>query len=227
MELTWDSAFSPGGLVGHFAYVLLVGSMLMRSITVLRVLVIASATVAIVYSIYWLRDPVSTFWESLLVVVNVVQIARQWHANRRAKFSPEEQQLVAERLSSLSRSDARHVLNMGVWVDGTPGTILTTQGDPVQHLVYLVAGEVDIHSDGTRVGACVPGNFVGEMSVLDGGPASATATVATPSRYWLIPAQHLRDLHRSNPDIAAAFELGIARDLRTKIISANQRRAMS
>lgn len=209
--------------MGHFAYILLVASMLMRSLTALRLLVIASALVAIAYAVFWLRDPVSWFWESMLVLVNVFQIVRQWLANRRARFSPEEEHFVAERLSSLSRHEARHLLNLGVWMDGFEGTILTTQGEPVQHLVYLIDGKVDIYSDGERVGACVPGNFVGEMSVLEGGQASATARVASPSRYWLIPAEQLRQLHRKSPKVAAALELGIARDLRTKIISANAR----
>ncbi|MDF1727685.1 MAG: cyclic nucleotide-binding domain-containing protein [Sulfitobacter sp.] len=223
LDLSLSSALSPGGLVGHVAYVLLVASMLMRSITALRLLVIASALVAMVYAALWLGDPVSLFWEGMLVIVNVFQIVRQWLANRRARFSPEEERLVSERLGSLSRQEARHLLNLGLWLDGVPGTVLTTEGEPVQHLVYLATGMVQIEAGGQTVGACVPGNFVGEMSVLESGPASATATVSKPSRYWLIPADKLRRLHRKRPTIAAALELGIARDLKTKILNANAR----
>ena len=43
MELTLASAFSQEGLLGHAAYVLLVLSMLMRTLLWLRLLVIASA----------------------------------------------------------------------------------------------------------------------------------------------------------------------------------------
>jgi CRP-like cAMP-binding protein len=68
----------------------------------------------------------------------------------------------------------------------------------------------------------MPGNYIGEMSVLEGGDASATATVSQPSRYWLISANQLRALHEKEPGIAAAFEVGIARDLRTKILSENK-----
>jgi Co/Zn/Cd efflux system component len=135
------------------AYILLVASMLMRTLSALRILVIASALIAILYATIWLNDPVSSFWEALLVIVNVIQITREWHRNRRARFSAEEQEFVSERLSSLSRGDARHVLNMGVWADGTTGTVLTTQGMPVKHLVYLIAGAVDIEFDTVKVGA--------------------------------------------------------------------------
>ena len=227
LEFTLESAFSTGGLVGHLTYVLLVASMLMRTLIALRVLVIASALVAIVYAVVWLNDPVSSFWETLLVIVNVVQITLEWLKNRRARFSAEERKFVSERLSNLSFGDARHVLNMGVWVDGPPGTVLTRQGEKVPHLVYLVSGEVSIEVDGVRVGACMSGNYIGEMSVLEGGSASATATVSVPSRYWLISADQLRALHLKAPNIAAAFEVGIARDLRTKILNVNAQTANS
>lgn len=227
MELTLSSALSPGAMVGHFAYLLLVASMLMRTLFALRLLVIASALVAIAYAAIWLNDPVSSFWEALLVLVNILQITREWIANRRARFSVEEQAFVDARLSELSPSEARYVLNLGVWADGAAGTILTTQGEPVNNLVYLIAGAVDIEFDNAKVGSCFPGNYIGEMSVLEGGQASATATVSEPSRYWMVSAKQLRKLHQNQPKIAAAFEVGIARDLRAKIIKANESHAFA
>jgi len=52
VELTLESAFSTGGLVGHFAYMLLVLSMVMRRMIWLRILVILSALVAIAYALF-------------------------------------------------------------------------------------------------------------------------------------------------------------------------------
>ena len=60
MELTLASAFSQEGLLGHAAYVLLVLSMLMRTLLWLRLLVIASAILGISYAAFILGDPVST-----------------------------------------------------------------------------------------------------------------------------------------------------------------------
>lgn len=222
MELTFESALSPGGMVGHLSYLLLVISMLMRSMTWLRLFVIASAFVAIAYDTIWLKDPVGVFWESLLVTVNIMQIAREWVIERRATFSPEEARFIKARLSSLSKAEARRLLNMGVWVDGPPGAVLTTENEDVDLLVYLVKGRVDIFLNSKLVGSCGPGNFVGEMSVLGNRPASATAIVAEPSRYWMIPSHRLRALQISNPTLAGAIETGIARDLRNKIVSRNE-----
>jgi len=227
LELTLESALSPGGMVGHLSYLLLVISMMMRSMTWLRLLVIASAFVAIAYDTIWLKDPVGVFWESLLVTVNIVQIAREWFIERRARFSVEEMQFVNARLSSLSKADARRFLNMGAWINGPTGAVLTTENQDVDLLVYLVKGRVDIFLNDKLVGACGPGNFVGEMSVLGHRPASATAIVAEPSRYWMIPSHRLRTLQISDPVLAGAVETGIARDLRTKIISHNEAHSKS
>ena len=107
MELTLDSAFSTGGIVGHLAYVLLIASMLMRQMVWLRLLVIASALVGILYSIVWLSDPVSSFWETLLVTVNVVQLGITWRQNSRARFSARELSFTSRRLRGLAPGEQR------------------------------------------------------------------------------------------------------------------------
>jgi hypothetical protein len=223
LELTLESALSPGAMVGHFAYLLLVISMLMRSITWLRIFVILSAIVALAYGAIWLHDPVTVFWEGMLIVVNVVQIFIIWYTNRRVQFNEDERRLIAERLNTLSPREARRLLDMGLWIDALPGTDLTEQGQPVHHLVYLLSGEVTIEVDGRTVGRCEPGNFVGEMSLVDGGPASATAKVAREAYCWMIPTDRLRKLQREASPLMAALEVGIAHDLKRKILASNAR----
>ena len=157
MELTLNSAFSVGGLIGQLAYFLLIAAMFMRTMRTLRFLVIASGLVALFYSFFWQYDPITMFWHAVLILVNVYQITQDWLTNRRARFSAEEQKFVQDRLYTLPPGEARQLLNMGVWADGAVGTRLTTQGKPVDNLVYLVDGEVDIRFAGAAVGACLPG----------------------------------------------------------------------
>lgn len=221
VELTLESALSPGGLVGHISYILLITSMLMRSMLWLRLFVIAYAVVSIVYGAVWLKDPVSVFWETVLILVNVVQIFREWMREHRARFSAEERQFVETRFQGLSNAEARQLLNLGVWVDGAPGTQLTTEGEPVEHVAYVAEGVFDIFHGGAKVGVCRAGNFIGEMSVLGHTSASATAITAGQARYWLIPSETLLDLQARSPKLASAFQSGIAQDLSSKVISTN------
>ena len=221
MEMTFESAFSTGGLVGHLSYVLLITSMLMRSMLWLRVFVIGYALVSITYGAVWLKDPVSVFWETLLVLVNIVQITREWLREHRGRFSDAERDLIATRFAGLTKAEARHLLNMGVWVDGAAGTVLTTEGERVDYVAYVSTGTVDILHNDAQVGTCRAGNFIGEMSVLGHTSASATAVVSEPARYWLIPSEKLLELQKDDPKIAGAFQAGVARDLSAKVISSN------
>ena len=49
MELTLNSAFFVGGMVGHLAYVFLVLSMLMHSIVALRIFFVVNVLLSIFY----------------------------------------------------------------------------------------------------------------------------------------------------------------------------------
>jgi hypothetical protein len=227
MELTLESAFSVGGLVGHTSYLLLVVSMLMRRMFWLRVFVIASALVAITYDAVWLKDPVGVFWETTLVLVNIVQIILLWRDDRVARFSEEERAFLDTRLRGLSGGQARRLIDAGTWADLPDGETLTVEGQPPTHLVFVASGRVGIDTGGRRVAECGPGAYVGEMSLIDDGTASATARVEGAARVWRIPMARLEALRQSHPEQTAALDASIARDIRAKLVALNRRHGAS
>lgn len=217
MELTVESAFSAGGLVGHLSYLLLVFSMFMRTMTPLRIAVILSSLAAIAYDAIWLKDPVGLFWETLLIAVYIWQLAVICWFSRRARFSAEERRFIQSRFAGLPGADARMLLNRGLWVDGAPGATLTTEGEPVGHLVYLVSGAAAVSYRGKAFAWCGAGAFIGEMSVLDKGPVSADVALTGPSRFWMISGAAVRRLRRLHPPVAQALEAAFALDWRDKL----------
>ncbi len=227
MELTLNSAFSVGGMVGHLAYVFLVLSMLMRSIVALRIFFVVNVLLNIFYVTVWVHDPVQLFWESLLFLINITQLALIWWQNRRARFSEEEQAFAASRLRGLSRSQTRQLLDAGHWWDVMPGAVLTHQGERPLHLTYISSGSVGIFVDEQRVAGCGSGRYIGEMSVLDREPASATVRVEQSARVWQLPTEALDRLADRKPAIAAVVEAGIARDMRSKLLDSNTKRSAS
>ena len=222
MDLTLESAFSTGGMVGHLSYVLLVTSMLMRRMVLLRILVIASAFVAITYDWVWLRDPVGVFWETLLVLVNLVQLAITWRQNRSAQFSDEEKLFMDGHLPNLSMGERRKLLNQGLWITGDRGAEMTREGEPVTHLFYLASGQALVISGGQAVAVCEPGSFVGEMTAMHGEPANGTVRLLGPARYWAIEAQQLRNFVARHPEIGTALESSFARNMRDKLVRSNR-----
>lgn len=222
MELSLESAFSTGGLVGHLSYLLLVVSMLMRSISLLRLLVILSAFTAIAYDWFWLRDPVGVFWESLLVLVNLVQLSITAYKNRAANFSLEEQEFMEGHLPGLSRGQRRRLLNHGLWITSAGETEAAREDEPVRQLIYLASGRGFVTSGKHSVAVCEPGAFIGEMTVLRGEPANATVTLVDGSRYWAIDAEKLRSLVKRHSDIGDALRAGFTANLRRKLVRSNR-----
>lgn len=217
-----DYSFSAPELVGHLSFLMLVLAMTMRSMWKLRVMVAASAVLAIVYDLVWLADPANLLWQVVLLVVVLIMLALRWRAGRDVGFTDEERQLLDTALPGLRPQDARALLSEGVWASGKPGTTLTEQGKPVLFLTWLAEGEADVSCDGQPLGHVHPGSFVGEMSLLDGTVASATVTLTRDARYWMIPAIKLRDLKRDDPELWASVEAALSRDLGRKLREMNE-----
>ena len=222
MELTIESALSPGGFVGHFSYFLLIVSMMMRRMWLLRLIVISSALVSILYDAVWVKDPVGVFWETLLIAVNVVQLTLFHLENVRARFSVEETEFVTTKFPALPAALQRKLLNHGAWRDSAEGDILTLEGAPVRELVYVSKGKIAITSHDVVVAKCEEGAYIGEMTSLTGTNANGTAITAEPSRIWAIDAQILRNLVKKEPLIGQALEASFAQNLREKLVNSNR-----
>ena len=221
MEFTLESALSPQGMIGHLAYLLLVASMLMHRMLYLRFLVIASALVGISYTAFVLHDPVSTFWETLLIITNVIQIAHTWHRNRHVRFSTDELALSGQCLPGLTPALSRAFLDCGSWSDMPPGTILVREGEMAGSLHWLASGEVAILCGKTPIAKVTGGEFIGESSVI-GGSATATAVAVSQLRIWSIQPDRLERLLAQSAVIAHALQTGLARDAHAKLRRSNQ-----
>lgn len=221
MELTLQSALSLGGMVGHMSYFLLFVSMVMRVMWVLRVLVILSALVGITYDIVWTKDPVGVFWETSLVVVNVVQLTIGWLQNRAEKFAPHEAAFVDTAFPGLSNALKRRVLSAGEWGKAVIGTVLTIEGRPVDKLTYLADGKANISVNGAVVGHCTAGDFVGEVTALTKGDATGSASISEEGLMWRIDAEKLRSLVESHEEIAQAVQASFHRHMLAKLVAAN------
>lgn len=64
----------PRLLFGHFTYLLLIVSMLMRRIVWLRAIAVAAGISKVIYRIFFIFDPVSVLWESMFVLVTVGEL---------------------------------------------------------------------------------------------------------------------------------------------------------
>jgi CRP/FNR family cyclic AMP-dependent transcriptional regulator len=106
--------------------------------------------------------------------------------------------------------------------DFTAGTVLFNEGQPGDYMYVVQSGEVEIRrsvGETERVLAVLtPGEFFGEMAILNGRPRSATAVTRTNARLLVIEGKTFEAMLRARPEIA----LRIIKALATRLESANQ-----
>lgn len=162
---------------------------------------------------------------SLILLVNLFQIARLWRRDMRVAFSAEEVSLRRLHFDALGPAAARRLIDQGHWISARRGEVLIRENQAAPSLFYLAAGNAAIQRDGADVGNVTDGALIGEATVLDGAHATGTVLLSTNARLWFIPSEVLRAYLTANPDIAATLHEGFARALRGKLASANARLA--
>ena len=60
------------------------------------------------------------------------------------------------------------------------GAVLTREGDPGDAFIVLTDGAADVTQGDRLLGTLGPGDFLGEISLIDGGPRTATVTATAP-----------------------------------------------
>jgi CRP-like cAMP-binding protein len=106
--------------------------------------------------------------------------------------------------------------------DFKAGTVLFEEGQPGDYMYVITTGEVEIRrmvGETERVLAVLPpGEFFGEMAILNSRPRSATAVVRVDSSMLVIEGKTFEAMLRARPEVA----LRIIKSLALRLESANQ-----
>lgn len=92
--------------------------------------------------------------------------------------------------------------------------IIVTQGTPGQAFYLILSGRVEILRDGISLGAFGPGDFFGEMSLLDQAPRSATIRALETTTCLMLSSWDFKSLLERHPSIAIKLLEVLSRRLR-------------
>ncbi len=97
--------------------------------------------------------------------------------------------------------------------------VIYHQGDPGDSLHIVAAGAIKIvlpSSEGEEaiIATLRPGDFHGELAILDGEPRSATATAVEPSEDLVLPRPVFIELLDTVPGLRDALLAGLSKELR-------------
>lgn len=211
----------PAVLFGHFTYALLIISVLMRRMVWLRVFAVASGLSKIIYRAFFILDPVSVLWETVFVIVNLVQLVLIWYYERHHRFSDDGRHFADSMPAGTERSAIKRLLDLSDLMRREPGEVLTREGEPVRQLMYLADGIVKIERGDRVIAICGPGDYVGELSFLSGNSATATATVVKPVRILTFDQARLSAAIESDAPLRRALKSALNRNLAGKLTRAN------
>jgi len=99
-------------------------------------------------------------------------------------------------------------------VEVRAGTVLTHEGYREGFFFIIVSGTVRIERGGRFINTIGPGDFLGEIALLDGGPRTATATAETPCRLLSLTYQEFHELLDASPEIRTSILEAVGRRLR-------------
>jgi CRP/FNR family cyclic AMP-dependent transcriptional regulator len=108
-----------------------------------------------------------------------------------------------EQLGALARLIVRRTFNAG--------QVIIREGDTDAALYIIASGQVAVTKSAGPIGRPTPlatlgpGEFFGEMALLDGAPRSATATALTPAECLVLTRWVFNSTLRSDPLIAVAM----------------------
>ena len=94
------------------------------------------------------------------------------------------------------------------------GTVLTHEGYREGFFFIVMSGTVRIERGGRTIATIGPGDFLGEIALLDGGPRTATAIAETPCRLLSLTYQMFHELLDASPEIRTAILEAVGRRLR-------------
>jgi CRP/FNR family transcriptional regulator/CRP/FNR family cyclic AMP-dependent transcriptional regulator len=116
--------------------------------------------------------------------------------------------------SGFNEDELRRVAELSRIGETPAGTVVTQIGEPGDSFFILIDGAVTVR---TPVGAgseLHPGDFFGEMSLLDGEPRSATIVATTDLRLLIVDRSHFWRLLDETPDLVRRILTILSRRVR-------------
>lgn len=106
------------------------------------------------------------------------------------------------------------IAERAIEVDFPAGRQIVRQGEVGTGFFLVVAGRGRVVRDGETIAELGPGDFFGELSLLDREPRLATVAAETPTTCLAIASWEFETLLETQPRLAISILRGVARRLR-------------
>jgi CRP-like cAMP-binding protein len=102
----------------------------------------------------------------------------------------------------LSRAQLKRLANAASEVSHPPGKAVATEGGGALAFHLIIEGSATVSKDGRVLRTLGPGDYFGEISMIDGRPRSANVTALEALKVMAIPHQDFEAVVDEDPEVA-------------------------
>ena len=117
-------------------------------------------------------------------------------------------------LEGLGRKELEEVGRLCDEVDLPAGRVLMREGDSGDEFYLVLEGSVRVDRGGATVATLGPGQFLGEIALVDHGPRTATATCETACRLLVLGHREFNSVMASSQEIRTRVLTALAQRVR-------------
>jgi CRP/FNR family cyclic AMP-dependent transcriptional regulator len=107
---------------------------------------------------------------------------------------------------NLSKKHLQRVSSLATRIDGAPGRVLAREGEIGREFLVVLEGEVEIRRGDEVVATRGPGDYIGEIALIDHRPRTATVVAKTPVVIDVIDLRGFNSMLSDEPEIAEAIK---------------------
>jgi CRP/FNR family cyclic AMP-dependent transcriptional regulator len=111
--------------------------------------------------------------------------------------------------SKLKKKELEVIAKHADEVDVPAGKVLTKQGDIGDEFFVIEAGSAEVARDGKRINELGPGDFFGEMALLEADRRNATVTAMTPMELIVMTRASFRGIDKAMPHVHSSVQEAI------------------
>jgi CRP/FNR family transcriptional regulator, cyclic AMP receptor protein len=114
-----------------------------------------------------------------------------------------------ELFAGLSRKQRRLLAMRADEIDVEPGRVLCCKGEHAHEFFVIEQGTAKVVRDEQYLDELGPGDFFGEMGLLEEAPRNADVIAETPLRLMVLSGPALKELERESPKLARKLSRSI------------------
>lgn len=199
---------SPIHIIGNLAFILIALSFMVKDMLWLRTLSVVASCCSIFYNanvtdhVLWV--PIG--WNSFFMSLNLYHIINIIRGNKSIHLTDKEKEIFELAFPNLSLLEFSKLIRIAEWKNIDTNIVFINEKQKMSDLYMIYNGSVDVLVSEKKVNELKDGQFIGEMSFLSDGIASASIKTNVPTEVIIWNQLKLKDLMKRNPSIIYSLQ---------------------